>query len=87
MGDFQRDGPFDVDFDSAHYLSRSIEACSRILEFYMPVWEEAAEEASVFIDQEFDEDERIPELTRILKRFTPLDSIWGYNTVISLWSI
>ena len=77
MRDFQRDGPFEVDFDSAHYLSKS--SCSRILEFYRPVWEEAAEEASVFIDQEFDEDERIPELTRILKRFIPLDSIWGYD--------
>ena len=30
MGDFQRDGPFDVDFDSAHYLSRSIELLVRV---------------------------------------------------------
>ena len=57
----------------------ALKACSRILEFYRPVREEAAEEASVFIDQEFDEDERIPELTRILKRFTSLASIWGYD--------
>ena len=45
----------------------------------MPVWEEAAEEASVFNNQEFDEHDRIPELTRLLKRFTPLASIWGYD--------
>ena len=80
MGDFQRDGPFEVDYDSAHYFSRSIElACNRILEFNRDVWDDAAEEASVFTDQDFDEDERIPELTRILKRFTPLASIWGYD--------
>ena len=69
-----------VGFDPAHYLSKSIElACSRILEFNETVWEEAAEEASVFNNQEFDEHDRIPELTRILKRFTPLASIWGYD--------
>ena len=80
MRDFQRDGPFDVDFDSAHYLSKSIElACSRILESNETVWEEAAKEASVFNNQEFDEDDQILELTTILKRFTPLASIWGYD--------
>ena len=30
MRDFQRDGPFEVDFDSAHYLSKSIELLVRV---------------------------------------------------------
>lgn len=80
MGDFQADNPLQKNFDAAYYFARSIQlACLRILAFDRSVWDDTAEEANVFTDQNFKHNLRIRKLTRILKTFTPLASIWGYN--------